>query len=576
MRTDHNLNDNFTKNQWTAFATLAFVAVWAAAAFWLHLTTLGGMDRTEMIFLGTIAPMCLILLPLYGKRYRWSYLGGVLVLLGLFFGVILEASDRVFVFSWSIYNVFVVLALAAAVACIYFSVRSYMERPSMGLVRTILGFVGLVGVTAVIATILSANADPIRLRTVMNTLDKMEARLDELETIDEKVQYLVDAGDYPSAVAGIVVNDSLVWSGAYGDASLDTVFEIGSVTKPFVATAVLQLHERGLVDLNADVNTYLPFALRHPGYPDTPVTIRMLLSHQSGLAHFTDEYHGYHYSEAMLDWLKQNNSWNLPRYQPSPEFANFIKGYLVPGGEYYTPNAWTNLKPGTAFHYSTPGYDILAYIVERVSGQPFPQYLNESVFVPLNMTSSGLSVQDFPERQAIPHWRIFGVLSQTNLDLPLYDFRTVGGGGMVSSLPDLAQFMIAQLNQGEVNGTMLLKPETIGLMQARSISVPKGAGDINQAGYGLGITHLNNQPWQYWEHTFSRQGAIGHGGSTGSSSAQLWFVPQGQGGYGIIFLTNVDQLKPDYYSEWFFATQYKIQVLLMEEAASQYQQSVKE
>lgn len=88
----------------------------------------------------------------------------------------------------------------------------------------------------------------------------------------------------PSLSAAIVVNDELVWAKNYeGPAGLDTVYVPGSIQKAVTATAVLQLVERGLVGLGEDVSTYAGFPVRHPDYPDTATTTRLLLTHQSGL-----------------------------------------------------------------------------------------------------------------------------------------------------------------------------------------------------------------------------------------------------------------------------------------------------
>ncbi len=401
----------------------------------------------------------------------------------------------------------------------------------------------------------------------------MDARLERLGTIDDRIAYLAGVGRYPSLNAGIVVGDSLVWSGAYGDAEPGTVYEIGSVTKPFVATAILQLDQEGLLDLDDDVNAYLPFEVRHPQYPDRPITIRMLLSHQSGLGHLTDRYHGYHYGEERLAWLADRHGEQYPTPMPRPGFSEFLAGYLAPDGEYYTPEAWTPYGPGTGYSYSSPGYDLAAYLVERVSGIPFDEYLHTRLLEPLGMDSSGLSVHDFPERQAVSHWRLFGVLSQTNDPLPRSDFTTAGGGGMVSTVSDLARFIGAQLNGGTVDGATLLPPETVEMMQTPIVSHPKGAGDLNQVGYGLGLGHLDNDPWQYWGHSYDMHGATGHGGSTGGSTVQMWFVDREEGGYGIVLATNVDRAKDDYFDVWFFSTFYRMQTLLMDEARTRYEAS---
>ena len=101
---------------------------------------------------------------------------------------------------------------------------------------------------------------------------------------DEKVQEIVSDGELPSLQIAVIYQNQLAWSKSYGqNASVNSAYMNGSVQKVFDATAVLQLYERKLIDLDANISDYIPFQVRHPRYPDTPVTVRMLLSHRSGL-----------------------------------------------------------------------------------------------------------------------------------------------------------------------------------------------------------------------------------------------------------------------------------------------------
>jgi CubicO group peptidase (beta-lactamase class C family) len=569
------LTDRFSAHQLGALITLFLLALWGLGVLWIHLVTAAGADTFEMTYLGTVTGTLLILLPLYWRRVRWAYPGGVLVVLALFVGAGKGALDQSLIFSWSLYNVGVILAYAVALGCAYLSIRAYREPPSVGPTRPLLGAAGIVVVAAAIAAGLWSNRDGIRTAMWRLMLNRIDNRLQNLETLDERVQFLVDEGDLASAAAGIVVDDALVWAEAYGEAEVDTVYNIGSVTKPFVATAVLQLYERGLIDLDDDVNAYLPFRLRHPLYPNIPITIRMLLAHQSGLAHFTDPYYGYHTGEETAGWLTKNEGWDLPSFTPYPPFAEFMEGYLTPSGTYYTPDAWSANRPGTGYGYSTPGYDVLAYLVGSVSGQPFADYARDNIFDPLGMTGSGFSVADFPGRVARPYERVYGVLSKTNVEMPLEDVRTIGGGGMLSTVPDLAQFMIAHMNQGRAGGVELLQPETVALMHKRAVTFPVGRGDLNQIASGLGLGHIRDEPWNAWGHPYDMHGATGHGGSWFGYQGQMWFVEKDEGGgYGIVLLINTElDFKPKARDLWLFAGPLRLQVLLMEEAAARYAQT---
>lgn len=168
---------------------------------------------------------------------------------------------------------------------------------------------------------------------------------------------------------------------------------------------------------------------------------------------------------------------------------------------------------------------------------------------------------------ATPYDRAYAVLARTDLALPLEDVATIGGGGMLSTAPDPAQFVIAQLNSGESGGEQVLTAETLALMQRYAVSVPQGAGDLNQAGYGLGLGQLKAEPWNSWGHLYDMHGAIGNAGSWFGYSSQLWFAPKESGGYGIVLLVNNGA---DFEGEardlWVFFGTYKMQVLLMEAA----------
>ena len=96
--------DAFTLAQKGALITLAVVALWSLGAAWLPLTRPLGINYTEILFLSALVPGYLVLLPLYGLRVRWSYLNGILVMLGLFVGLAKSILDNTFFFSWSAYN----------------------------------------------------------------------------------------------------------------------------------------------------------------------------------------------------------------------------------------------------------------------------------------------------------------------------------------------------------------------------------------------------------------------------------------------------------------------------------------
>lgn len=554
----------WTVHQRAAFVSILVLALWGLLAIWIQMTTPAGATTVELTFLGILVPVLWLLLPLYWMRSRWAYIGGILVILGMLLGAVQAALDPGLFFSLNLYNLLVVLVYVVALAGMYLSVRAYLERPSSSCRVTVVGVGGIILLMAVLGMMVASNIETIdafRFRTLLRATDR---KVQGVETLEGKIERLRELGDIPSLAAGVVVDDELVWAQGFGDQpGLDAIYNAGSITKPVVTTAVLQLYERGLLGLDDDVNDYLPCSLRHPDYPDTPITIRMLLTHQSGLAHYTTQYHSYTKSDELLQWVSARQGWEVGDTYRDVPFDEFLEGYLTPGGPYYVLEAW-RFEPGTEQGYSTPGYDILGYVVERVSGQPFEEYLRENIYDPLGMTSSGRSVTESPENQAIPYERMYGVLARTNVEIPLSDRMRIGGGGMRTTLPDLARFLIAHMNGGRSVGFQLLQPETVALMHSQAV---EGGGDFMMAGTGMGWSLYADEPREMWGKVIDLRAMQGHGGADYGYRASMFMVDSDDGAYGYIMLADVSLLSEELDFAWFLAIDKGIEALLLKEGS---------
>jgi CubicO group peptidase (beta-lactamase class C family) len=132
----------------------------------------------------------------------------------------------------------------------------------------------------------------------------------------------------------------------------------------------------------------------------------------------------------------------------------------------------------------------------------------------------------------------------------------------------MAQFLIAHVNQGRVDGYQLLEPETVALMHSRATGA---SGDIGMVGYGYGLNHMRTEPWQFYGHVYEF-GSLGHGGSDYGYSTSMYFVEEETGGYGFILLTNASKFfKQDI--AWHFEVYLKMENLLMQEARTRYLQA---
>jgi len=299
---------------------------------------------------------------------------------------------------------------------------------------------------------------------------------------DRLITFLMKLGHMPSLSTCIIKNSEVVWSRGYGlydiehnkAASDDTIYAVASISKTVTATALMQLYDQGLFDLDDDINDYLNFSIRNPNYPGDPISFRMLLSHRSSLA---------------------EDPWQLHKEYPGDcpiPFYPFLKEYLTPGGSEYSPEVWADCHPGEEFHYANMGYAIIGHLVERITGQPFDQYCKDHIFLPLNMSNASFRFADIDkERLAIPYiycfWGYEPYMHAGDVDYPSGCLRT--------SVMELSHFLVAHLNGGVYNGVRILEEDTIELMH--TAQYPDGSQ------YGLG--------WQIWEN---RHGEIfiGHGG----------------------------------------------------------------
>lgn len=556
----------WTRDHAIALGGMLLLTLSVGASLWFHLTRTAGAEPLEFTFLIVMLILLILMTVLYALRVRWSYAGGILVCLG-FYGMLGKAllDDTVF-FTLSFYNVLVLLVLLIALVVIVFSVSAIRNQPParwwhVGLV--VLG----VAILAVGATwIVNANRSRIFMWNARIVMGRIREDLTALDTLEEQIEYVMAEGDLPGVSVGIVVDDALVWTDAFGEGiTEDTLFNAGSIAKPITATAVLQLVERGLIDLDADINEYLPFEVRHPGYPEVPITTRMLLLHQSCMAHNTPTYAAYTGREVYLEWdaTKRGRSLygEIVLPEGNPDYGTFIEGYLRPDGAYYTPEAWRDCMPGQDYRYTSPGYDLLGYLVEQVSGQSFDDFLQGEIFEPLGMTHTARLSEDPPHSQATPNERVYGVLWKANLEAPIYGRGRAGGGGFYTTVPDLAQFLIAHMNQGQLGDVQLLEPETVALMHEARVET---SADVGMEAAGYGWTHYREAPWDFWGTDFQFYGAEGHGGGDIGYRARMYSVEKEEGGFGVIVLTNTANFFK-YDSLWYFSTYLQLENLLLDE-----------
>jgi CubicO group peptidase (beta-lactamase class C family) len=300
----------------------------------------------------------------------------------------------------------------------------------------------------------------------------------ELERfLDELLNSQLAENHIPGASVAVVKDGRLFFAKGYGYANLEqqtpfvadqTLVRVGSVAKLFTWTAVMQLVEQGKLDLNADVNTYLADVTIPATYP-APITLAHLLTHTAG---FEDR-----------------------RLEITVSSAD----RLVPLGTYLAEAMPARIfPPGSVTAYSNYGATLAGYVVERVSGEPFAQYVRQHIFAPLDMRHSTFDQQLPPELAA--HLAV----SYDEYDggyhaMPFEYFQIAPAGGLSATATDIAQFMIAHLQDGRLGNARILQAAT--------------AQDMHRQHF-TNDPHVNGMTYGFVEMTLNGQRLLMHSGST--------------------------------------------------------------
>jgi len=221
----------------------------------------------------------------------------------------------------------------------------------------------------------------------------------------------------------------------------DTVFRVASITKTFTAIAVMQLCERGLIDLDAPAGGYLRAYRLIParaGWP--PATVRHLLTHTAGLGEVA----------RPAGVLRPDFGESVKAGQPVPSLAEYYRGVLRTGA-----------TPGTRFTYTNHGPATLGQIVADVSGQPLDRYLREHVFEPLGMSDTSLIRAELPSSRLATGYVL---RSSGPRPVPCREMVTAGAASACSTPGDMARYLAALLGGGANSCGSVLKPATLATM----------------------------------------------------------------------------------------------------------------
>ena len=306
----------------------------------------------------------------------------------------------------------------------------------------------------------------------------------QFDAVKTSIQRKLTEAGIPSLAVAVARNGKIVWEAAYGWADREkripatehTMYSLASISKPITATGLMVLVERGQVDLDRPINDYLGAAkLNGHGFDASKATVRLVAGHRAGLP--------LHYQ-----FFYQDEPFKRP---PMDET---IRRY----GNLVTP-------PGERYQYSNLGFGILDYVISRVTGEGYPDFMRREVFVPLGLTHTSVDIGPGLADFAATRY------AQDGTPIPFYDFDHPGASAVFSSAHDLVRFGMFHLKDRLPEQKAILSAAGIDAMH-----VPVGPTGP-QSGYGLG-----------WEHLTTAKGleVVSHDGGMGGVSTTLTLLPQ--------------------------------------------------
>lgn len=340
------------------------------------------------------------------------------------------------------------------------------------------------------------------------------------QSLDTEIQKVMKKYHAVGVTAVVVKNNEVIYNHTFGynpDYSDTTrrepiptngIYVIASISKSFVATAIMQLVEKNLLNLDDDVDNFLDFRVRNPQYPDTPITVRMLLNQRSSI---NDKHYG---SLSHID----------------PEKGEKWK------------ECYNDYCPGTKFKYCNFNYNLLGAIIEKVTGQRFFDYIDTNIMNPLGLNAS-YNLTKINSTMLVRSYKYDKETKGFKKDSYIYNpqyyreklkdyklgsstaFFSPSGGVKISAI-DLAKYMIMYMNYGEYHEKRILSKESVLEMWK-----PQGedeSPDSYFTQYGLSFSR--------WSKIVDGESFVGiTGGAHGVHSA-MYFNPEKK--YGLIVICN--------------------------------------
>uniref|UniRef100_UPI004049C5F3 serine hydrolase domain-containing protein n=1 Tax=Gelidibacter sp. TaxID=2018083 RepID=UPI004049C5F3 len=281
------------------------------------------------------------------------------------------------------------------------------------------------------------------------------------DILTTEIKRMIEETGIPSISIALIKDENVIWAEAFGyvniktktPATISTTYSTGSTVKPFMSMAIMQLVEKGIVDLDKPVNDYLENPIPSFSENSKPITLRHLLSHQSGLP-------------ASAEFV---TLWGKDKRKTLQEIANEVKPVR---------------EPEEVFEYCNDGFVISALVIENQTGKSYGDYVKDNILKPLGLENINFTqpTPETVEEMALPYKLAYNnAFPEEQLFSEIYP-----AGGLTYLTPSqMSKFLIAHLNNGLFSGNRLLSSELMGLFHETSFG-------HEYYGLGIGIEKKNN------------------------------------------------------------------------------------
>ena len=325
----------------------------------------------------------------------------------------------------------------------------------------------------------------------------------EFQEIDTFLQSLIDTGGIPGITIAITNGHDIVYSKGFGVTNTDSkekleprhIFHVASISKTFTATAVMQLYEKGKIDIHKPLITYLPyFKLDDERYKT--ITIKQMLNHTSGMPDVED----YEWEKAVAD------EGAAERYTRSLAAQKLVS------------------TPGAEYHYSNMAFDVMADLIAKVSGMSFEKYIKENILTPLEMDESSFFAPEIKRAlRTSPHTgrppKVSAIYPYNRMHAPSSTLNT--------NALEMSHWAIANLNNGTYKGKQILSADMHSMMTTPTFTIN------NERKISMGLS--------WFMYPYQGKTNYEHGGSDLVYKSMLTLIPEEK--LGIIILCNLEDIR---------------------------------